>query len=79
MAQISTAYKNFDEEFSRYQGWLKKLDQTKKIEQRLANIDSYISSEIAVHLDILEKNNFIEIIDEHTYKITENEYGTLSN
>ena len=71
MAQISAAYKNFSEEFSRYQGWLKKLNQTKKIEKRLANIDSYISNEIAVHLDILEKNNFIEIIDEHTYKITE--------
>ena len=31
MAQMSAAYKNFEEEFSRYQGWLKKLNQTKKL------------------------------------------------
>ena len=52
-----------------HQGWLKKLNQTKKIEQRLANIDSYISSEIAVHLDILEKNNFLELSADRLFRI----------
>ena len=37
-----------------------KLDEAKKMEKTITNIDSYVSNEIAKHLDILKEELFIE-------------------
>ena len=71
MATISESSKNFMEEYKRYEGWLKKLDEAKKMEKTITNIDSYVSNEIAKHLDILKEELFIESGENYQMSLTE--------
>jgi superfamily II RNA helicase len=60
MDAIVQQSKFFTGEFKRYEGWLSKLDEAKKMEKIISNIDNYAASEVAKHLDFLEKHFFIQ-------------------
>ena len=71
MTTITQSSKIFMEEYKRYISWLKKLDEAKKLEKTISNIDCYVSNEIAKHLTILQTENFIESGENYKMSLTE--------
>ena len=71
MTTITQSSKIFMEEYKRYISWLKKLDEAKKLEKTISNIDCYVSNEIAKHLTILQAEGFIESGENYQLSLTE--------